>query len=258
LPQQLNTFMGKILRITPDMIRQFIAARRKARASDPTIRRNLVLLRAMLNQARKEGKIRFADVPHFPMPKDSAPAGQYLAPDVFARLLPTLPENLQPFFQFLYGTGCRLGAAQQITWDMVSPDGAVIKLPGEIVKSRTPLTIVLDGPMLQPIAAMLRKSFRTDGPVFDTTNFRMEWNKACAKLKLGTFDPVTRKRTGLRIHDLRCSAAVNMIDAGLSEDVVMKIGGWKTHSMLSRYNVLDAKRLRAAMTQAGNHVAARM
>ncbi len=36
--------------------------RRKAGAKDPTIRKNLVILRSMLNMARKEGKLRSSDI----------------------------------------------------------------------------------------------------------------------------------------------------------------------------------------------------
>jgi hypothetical protein len=39
---------------------------------------------------------------------------------------------------------------------------------------------------------------------------------------------------------LRCSAAINLVDAGVPEDIVMKIGGWKTKAMFSRYNVMNS------------------
>src|SRR5262249_59414240 len=43
--------------------------------------------------------------------------------------------------------------------------------------------------------------------------------------------------SGLVLHDLRRSGARTLIRAGVPEDVVMKLGGWKTRSMLTRYNV---------------------
>jgi integrase len=251
-------FMGaRATDISSDMIRRFIEARRKEGAADPTIRRNLVILRSMLNLARKEGKLRHVDLPYFSMPKDSEPAGQYVPPEDFAKLLKVLPVNLHPFFIFMYATGCRLGAAQRITWDMVSSDCTEIKLPAAIMKARQPLTLVLAGPVLEPVAATLRKMFRTEGPVFNSTNYRPAWSKACAKVGLGTYDKKTRTRTGVRIHDCRCSAAVNLVDAGVNEDLVMKIGGWKTKAMFSRYNVINTMRTREAMIQGGQYVAAR-
>jgi hypothetical protein len=43
----------------------------------------------------------------------------------------------------------------------------------------------------------------------------------------------------LVLHDLRRSGARTLIRAGVPEDVVMKMGGWKTRSMLTRYNIVD-------------------
>jgi len=254
-----NFFAGmRVVNIHTDTLRRYTTARREAGASDPTIRRNLVILRSMLNLARKEGKLELHHVPFFPMPKDSEPAGQYLPPETFSKLLALLPGKLRPFFNFLYHTGCRIGAAKQITWNMVNKDATEIKLPAEIMKARDPLTIVLAGPGLEQVAGILRKMFRKDNePVFYIVNYRAEWQKACHELKLGVRDK-KRRFSGLRIHDLRCSAAVNLIEAGVDRDLVKKIGAWKTDSMLTRYNIINTDRMKAAMEKGGEYVASRM
>jgi integrase len=259
----LNDFFKgmKTSRIETGTIRAFIERRRKDGVADPTIRRNLVALRAMFNQARKDGKLGHRDVPHFPMPEDSEAAGTYIEPAQYAAIRDALPENLRPFFNFMYGTGCRLGAMQKITWGMVSGDNRdVINLPASIIKTKKPLMIVLDGPMLSPIAETLQKLFRREDSkiIFDSTNYRTAWSKACAKAGIGTFDPETRRRTGVRIHDCRCSAAINLLDAGVDEGTVLKIGGWKTRAMLDRYNVQNEKRIRKAMQTGGEYVKAQM
>jgi len=119
--------------------------------------------------------------------------------------------------------------------------------------------IVLAGPMLSPVKAMLKKLFRDPSkPVFDSTNYRMEWNKAFAAAGLGTFDAKKRVRTRVRIHDCRCSAAINLLDACFNEGLVLKIGGWKTRAMLDRYNVQNKGRLEAAMIQGGQYVERRI
>jgi integrase len=238
--------------ITTDKIREYIHWRQKEGNSDPTIRRQLVHLRAMFKLAHKEQKL--FSMPYFPMPKDSEAIGQYIDPAKFAGLLLHLPGLLRPFFTFLYHTGCRVGAAKQITWPMVSKDGTVIEIPAAIMKARRPLTIMLVGPGLGPVAVELGKLFRRSGDtVFYTVNYRAEWQKACTKVGLG-IRTKTRTFDGVRIHDLRCSAAINLVDAGVSEDMVMKIGGWKTKAMFSRYNVANKDRLRAAMEKGGRHV----
>ena len=273
-------FRGRrVTEITTDLIRKYVALRRRQLGKDdaeevnhdPTIRRELNTLRAMFNLAKKEGKLGSADVPHFPMPKDSEPAGAYIDPAAFQKILDALPKigakqrrkgrnsDLRPFFTFLYATGCRLDAARKITWDMVSRECDVIKIPGKLVKTKDPLIFVLDGNLLEPVAAILKKMFRMEhAKVLDSTNYRAEWGRACAKAGFGTFDPETRQRTGFRIHDCRVSAAVNLVDAGVPEDIVMKIGGWKTKSMFSRYNVMNPERIRKAMVKGGQYVATKM
>jgi hypothetical protein len=93
----------------------------------------------------------------------------------------------------------------------------------------------------------------------DMGRSQVEPDKSCQlKAGVGTFDKKTRTRTGVRIHDCRCSAAVNLIDAGVSEDIVMQIGGWQTKAMLARYNVMNTDRVRKAMEKVGAYVAAQM
>ena len=48
-------------------------------------------------------------------------------------------------------------------------------------------------------------------------------------------------------HDLRRSAARQLIRSGTSKDVAKMVGGWKTDSMFSRYNVTGEEDLRDAM-----------
>jgi integrase len=280
----LDAFFGGRLvkKITADTIDAFIAERRRAGISDPTIRRNLTPLRAMFRTyAKKHPKsLHLNDVPYFEMPADSDPAGEYITPEVFTKILAALPtaattkeynrthvrqrcfHDLRPLFTFLYSTGCRIGAAQKIRWEHVSKDCETINLPADIIKTRKPLSLPLVGALLSPLAAKLRKRFRHDGePVFDSTNYRPEWNKACAAAGLRGYDEEKRVRddnTNGRIHDCRCSGAINLLDAGVDEGTVLKIGGWKTRAMLDRYNVLDRARVAAALTKSGDYVSKRI
>jgi integrase len=278
-PTQLNHLDAffknmKASMVTTDVLRKYIAARRKKEIADPTIRRELSVLRAMFKLALKEKALSHDQVPYFPMPDDSLAAGQYITPEQFEKIRSFLPDgsqresdkggpkstsNLRPFFTFLYGTACRLGAAQNLTWKNVSEDCSVIEIPSSGTKNKQPLRLPLKGALLEPVAKELRKQFRQeDKPIFDASNYRIEWAKACAKAGIGTWDAKKRTRTGVRIHDCRCSGAINLLASGVDEGLVLKIGGWKTRSMLDRYNVADPTRLAAAMEKGGKFVTDRI
>ena len=255
-------FKGKrVLDITSDTLRRYTSHRKKAGVAGPTIRRELGTLRAMFNQARKESKLRLADIPYFPMPEDSKPRKGFVTPDVFATLLAALPENLRPLVQFIYCTGMRRGAALRITWDMLNEDCTEFNIPGDILKNDEALALPLAGADLGKLAAMLKKRFRVQGqPVFDSTNLRKEWAEACAKLGLGKMQ---KKKTeagwsyasyrGLMLHDLRRSAVRNLVRAGVPESVAMKISGHKTRHVFERYNIVDTRDVREALIKQGEY-----
>ena len=251
VPNLDEFFKGmRVIDISTDTLRRFIEKRREIGAADATIRRNLAVLRAMLNQARKEGKLRLSDIPYFPMPKEGAARKGFLEPDVFAQLLAALPPHLRAVVTFLYYTGCRKGAAKQITWDMVSKDCVEIELPGEITKSGEALTLPLTG-ALGEISKQLRKVFRKPGPVFDFTNLRQEWCKACASLGLGKYDEKTRRYEGLTIHDFRRSAVRNLTRAGVPRGIAMSITGHKTEHIFERYNITNTADIHEALLKVG-------
>ena len=55
--------------------------------------------------------------------------------------------------------------------------------------------------------------------------------------------------SGLIIHDIRRSAARNLRRAGVSESVIMRIGGWKTASVFKRYDIVDQADIAEAVTK---------
>ena len=277
-------FAGKkVVDIDTNLIRDFIDHRREEdEVSDPTIRRNLIPLRAMLRLAHREGKLGLQGVPYFPMPEDSDPAGQYIEPEQFQKILNALEterqrkakldsnddHDLRPFFAWMYATGCRLGATKKITWGMVDKKKSLwlVDIPGTFTKNGSPLKLSLAGEFLKTYVTDMLNSKkvvtlpRNSDPVFDFTNYRAEWNKATAAAGLATFDKKNRRRGegNIRIHDCRCSGAINLIDAAVDRDMVLAIGGWKTDAMLRRYNRPTEARLHAAMEKGGEYVTVRM
>lgn len=243
-----------VLSITTDVLRDFVAKRMDNGVSGPTCNRNLALLRRMFMLAKREGKIQ--NVPYFPMQKESPARKGFVEQAEFEKLREALPGNLRPLVTFLYLTGCRYGAATEIVWAWVKLDEGMIEVPPGVTKNGEALTL----PLSAELAGMLRKMFRTDSkPVFDATNFRKEWNKACVKVGLGK---QTGKKwyqySGLIPHDLRRSAVRNSVRAGVEQSTAMSISGHKTISVFQRYNIVDVKDKQAAMEKIERYNASSM
>lgn len=129
---------------------------------------------------------------------------------------------------FLYCTGCRIGTAMKLTWNMLSADCTKLFIPGELMKNGDPLTLALPSELV----AMLRKQSRKSGAaVFDGMNLRREWDKAV----------VAAGMPNLIIHDLRRSGARNLRASRV------QIGGWKTRSVFIRYAIVAEDDITDAM-----------
>ena len=58
--------------------------------------------------------------------------------------------------------------------------------------------------------------------------FRTTWKTVCTSAGVA----------GLLFHDLRRTAARNLRGAGVAENVIMQIGGWRTRSVFDRYAII--------------------
>jgi len=171
--------------------------------------------------------------------KNSPARKGFLAQEQFDSLISFLPANLKPLVTFLYYCGVRLGEAKQIEWRQVDLEAALIRLEEDQTKNSEARTI----PIPDVLVKMLAKVEPKEGKVFDTTNLRKAWQKACVAAGLGTLTEVDEKSdpryTGLIIHDLRRSAIKNLMKAGVNEKVAMKISGHKTRTVFDRYHIVD-------------------
>jgi integrase len=234
-----------VSRITTDTAREFAQKLLKAGAANGTVNRSLALLRRMLNIAREDGKL--LAVPKIRLLKPGPARKGFLPQDKFDALLAHIPLNLKPLVIFLYYCGVRKGEALQIEWSQVDLAGAVIRLEQEQTKTDEARTV----PLPDALVAMLETQEPKEGLVFDGTNLRKEWQRACAAVGLGTLTKVEGKKdpryNGLIIHDLRRSAIRNLVKAGVPERVAMQISGHKTRSVFDRYHIVAEQDVVEAM-----------
>ncbi len=70
------------------------------------------------------------------------------------------------------------------------------------------------------------------------------WNAACKRVGL----------EGRTFHDLRRTGVRNLIRAGVTETVAMKISGHRSRSIFDRYNITSEEDLRQAATRLGDYI----
>ena len=204
--------------------------------------RNLAMLRRMFKLAEREGKV--SNVPYFPMQKESEPREGFLERPEFEKLRAEMPEHLHPALTLCYETGCRTGAMEKVIWPWVNLGEQEIIFPSGILKNRKPLI----APLSDELTSMLRKKFQGKGPVFETRNFRREWNKECVKCGLGEkTDKAWFEYKGLVPHDFRRSAVRNLMNSGVDAATAMKITGHRTLHVFLRYNIISTGQLHEAM-----------
>jgi integrase len=73
--------------------------------------------------------------------------------------------------------------------------------------------------------------------------YRDSWKTACRDAGL----------PGKLVHDFRRTALRNLIRAGVSEHVAMRLTGHKTASMLRRYDIVSTEDLRDAVAKLVEH-----
>jgi integrase len=233
-----------VTQITTDAARKFSRERLDLGKSNDTVNGSLRLLRRMLNLAHEDGKIQI--VPKIRLLKGNPARKGFLPKEDFDSVLELLPLNLRPLVLFLYYGGVRLGEAAQIEWRQVDLKSAIIRLEEDQTKNSEARTI----PIPDVLVDLLGQAAK-EGPVFDTTNLRKEWHKACTAAGLGKLIQVEGKAdpkyTGLIIHDLRRSAIKNLMKAGVNEKVAMKISGHKTRDVFNRYHIVDEQDIVEAM-----------
>ena len=251
---QLDAFFGfsadnpgpSVLKIGTDTARAFVRKRQGEGVGNAVINRSLACLRRMLRVAFDENKI--PRMPKINLLKEPPARKGFVELNKFECLVRMLPTHLRAYVTFLYHCGGRSGEAKLIEWSQVDLQKRLIRLEDDQTKGG----VAREVPLPARLVMMLQEVEPKKGLVFDTTNLRKEWMKACTSCKLGSLESVNGKPydpqyAGLNLHDLRRSAARNLLQAGVPETVIMKIGGWKTRSVFDRYAVASTADLTAAM-----------
>ena len=143
-------------------------------------------------------------------------------------------------FAIGYHVGARAGSILATTWKQVDWEKKVIRPPANQPKNKK----VGFWPIYGDLEKRLREAefchqeywphvpwviHKSGRPLKGAEDYRHYWNKA---VKLAGLN-------GLLFHDLRRTAARNLLTSGIEPITVCRIVGWETSAMLHRYRIVD-------------------
>ena len=233
--------------------RYVVERRRRDRVSNATLNRALCFLLRAFRLGFERHKV--AQIPIIHELKESAPRQGFLERADFEAIV----QHLDP----VAALGCRI--AYTLAWRRsevfklerrhVNLDTGALTLDktknGDSRRAYLPADLVAElREHLTKVDALQVRLGRVFRRVFVYTgrwaghqvgDFRVAWAEACK----------AAGRPGAIFHDLRRSGVRNMVRAGVSETVAMKISGHRTSSMFRRYNITSDEDLRAVAERMG-------
>lgn len=235
--------------VTTPRLRRYVEKRIAAGAAHATAKLELAALRRAFTLGQEAGKV--VRVPVFPTIRVENTRTGFVEAPAFARLIAELPAELRVLATLAYWIGWRRGELLSLEWKQVDLETGVVKLDPGTTKNRDGRTAILP-----PDALRVLRDWRTATGVISrwvvhrdgaqVSSHYDAWRSACERARV----------PGLLLHDLRRSAARNYLRAGVTQNVVMRVLGHRTQSMLTRYDIVSEQDLREAAERVGGAAAA--
>jgi integrase len=229
--------------VKPSEIAAYVASRKEAAMANATCNRELAILKAAY---RHGARLEMIDrVPTFPKKlKEAKPRGGFIETQDYEALAANASELwLRTFLAVGFAWGWRKSEILGLRVRDVDLLGGWLTV--EDTKNgddrRVGLTAELKTLLTECIQGKDREDFvltREDGR--RVCQPRKDWYTLCCRSKrqdgtaLGRLDEQGHY-SGLQMHDLRRSAAKQLLSLGVREPVIMGVAGWKTRSMFDRY-----------------------
>lgn len=198
-----------------------------------TRNREANLVTAILNMARKRGHIE--RTPEIERKKIPIARVRWLTQDEWKRLDAQLPPHLQSLARFSITTGLRQHNATHLEWSQVDLQRKVAWIHADQAKAGKPIGIPLSDDALKVLRGQIgqhkqwvfpyKKKIGDEYVYHPLEQIKGAWGKALERAKI----------TDFRWHDLRHTWATWHVQAGTPLEVLQKLGGWASYSMVLRY-----------------------
>jgi integrase len=243
----LKPFFGSIQATQLDsrLLASYIDERREEQASNATINRELACLKRMYRLAYLLTPPRVASVPHFPHLKETNVRQGFVTPEQYRKLVVHCPDLwLRALLETAYNYGWRVSELLNLRFRQVNLISRTIRLEPGTTKNQEGREVTIESGRLFELLRLCVAGKRPEDHVFTRgdkpiRDFRKRWQNLCTAARV----------PGLLFHDLRRTAARNLRAAGVAEEIIMRIAGWKTSSIFKRYAIIDKTDVRAALQQ---------
>jgi integrase len=248
-------FAGRRLAgIAPPLIRQYIARRQAAGASNATVNRDLITLKRMFNLAMQSGKLMTR--PYIALLKESNVRKGFFEREQLQGLASHLPPYMRGIAEFAFVTGWRTPSEiLPLEWRQVDLKAGEVRLDagttkngeGRVFPVTRELRQVLErqqaiAETLKPERGLIARYVfcftigKRAGQRIGEGGFIHQWWKA----------RVAAGCPGRIPHDCRRTAVRNLVRAGVPERVAMQLTGHRTRAVFERYNIVSPGDLREA------------
>jgi integrase len=213
---------AKIKSITHAQIDAYRLDKLEEGLSIASVNRELELLRAVLNYAKREGLITrtpFEMGSPLISKADETRRDRVMSRDEEERLLAVCIDkrsHLRPIIIAAVDTGCRKGELLKLTWEDIDISSRLITIKAFNTKTARGRDVPVSDRLAAELESIRSKSPAPNARVFGIgDNFKKAWGTACRMA--GVKD--------LRFHDLRHTFCTRLIEAGMPIDEVAKLAG---------------------------------
>lgn len=223
--------------LTTDMLKRYVRARLEEGAAGGTVNRELAILRHAIKLGQETTPPMATTIPKFPMLAEANPRQGFLTDATYDKLAQQCSvEGL--WLRGMLSVGCsfawRRGEVLNLQVRQLDFPCRLIRLDIGSTKNDDGRVVRMTNEVFELLAACAAGKgeqdfvFTRDGNK-RVLDFRTAWTNACERAGC----------SGLLFHDLRRTGARNLRRLGVSEGVIMRIGGWRTRTVFDRYNILD-------------------
>ena len=243
----LKPFLGSVpaTELDSQLLARYIDKRRDELASNASINRELACLKRMFRLAYLATPPRVPAVPHFPHLKENNTRKGFITPEQFTELVSHCKDLwLRAMLETAYVFGWRVSELLNLRVGEVDLMARTIRLEPGTTKNREGREVAIESETLLQLFRHCVEGKRPEDHVFTrgrkpVRDFRRSWEILCTAAGV----------PGLLFHDLRRTAARNLRAAGVPEEIIMRIAGWKTSNVFKRYAIVDKADIRAALQQ---------